>query len=382
MDPHCPPKPPRSLAWYCRVTGITLDGYRIASVHLIAIKFNYNVIFNYRKEVAINIVGQDICYSNIKIAYGTAEQGMKTAIRPAGAAPADRFGGRFDGKAQDDFLHVLVNDQPFIAGVSSDRAEMWERSLHADYSSTESYKALFHAGLLMTGMTEIDVLVTGLPVSQFQDERRRKALEAQFTGKHKVTPKRTVEVKSVKVVAQPIGGLFDMLNQDDEAGDDAVIDEEARILVVDPGFFSLDWVLISDGEYHRRSSNTSLQASSVLLEQAGILIAQEYGAKPTVEALENAVRAGKTSILLMGQRVDFQPYLKRASQELSSVIANSIQKSLRSEQMSPDIVVLTGGGADFFRETIQDAFPRLKVISPNEPVLSNARGFWLMGSVA
>jgi plasmid segregation protein ParM len=74
--------------------------------------------------------------------------------------------------------------------------------------------------------------------------------------------------------------------------------------------------------------------------------------------------------------------LKRASQELSSVIANSIQKSLRSEQMSPDIVVLTGGGADFFRETIQDAFPRLKVISPNEPVLSNARGFWLMGSVA
>ena len=330
----------------------------------------------------MNIVGQDIGYSNIKIAYGTAEQGMKTAIRPAGAAPADRFGGRFDGKAQDDFLHVLVNDQPFIAGVSSDRAEMWERSLHADYSSTESYKALFHAGLLMTGMTEIDVLVPGLPVSQFQDETRRKALEAQFTGKHKVTPKRTVEVKSVKVVAQPIGGLFDMLNQDDEAGDDAVIDEEARILVVDPGFFSLDWVLISDGEYHRRSSNTSLQASSVLLEQAGILIAQEYGAKPTVEALENAVRAGKTSILLMGQRVDFQPYLKRASQELSSVIANSIQKSLRSEQMSPDIVVLTGGGADFFRETIQDAFPRLKVISPNEPVLSNARGFWLMGSVA
>lgn len=324
----------------------------------IAILLAYNA-----KEIAINIVGQDIGYSNIKLAYGPTELGMKTAIRPAGAAPADRFGGRFDGKAQDDFLHVLVDDKPFIAGVSGDRAEMWERSLNADYPSTPSYKALFHAGLLMTGMTEIDVLVTGLPVSRFQDEARRKALEKQFTGKHKITPKRTVEVASVKVVAQPIGGLFGMINQDDAAAEDGVIDEEARILVVDPGFFSLDWVMVSNGEFHRQSSDTSLKASSVLLEQAGILMAEDFGAKPTVEALENAVRAGKISILMMRQRVDLAPYIKRASEGMSSVIANPIQKSLRNEKMSPDLVVLTGGGADFFRHIIQNAFPRLNVIS-------------------
>ena len=61
---------------------------------------------------------------------------------------------------------------------------MWERSLHADYSKTESYKALFHAGLLLSEMPEIDVFVTGLPVSQYQDEARRKLLEQQFIGKH------------------------------------------------------------------------------------------------------------------------------------------------------------------------------------------------------
>ena len=49
--------------------------------------------------------------------------------------------------------------------------------------------------------------------------------------------------------------------------------------------------------------------------------------------------------------------------------------------MSPDIVVLVGGGAGFFKKTIQEAFPRLKVVSPEQSVLSNARGFWLMGSV-
>lgn len=332
----------------------------------------------------MNIVGLDIGYSNLKLAIGSSDNGCRTILRPAGAAPADRFGSRFDGKAQSDFLHVLVDDESFVAGVSSDRAELWQRSLHADYSKSLSYKALFHAGLLLSEMSEVDVLVTGLPVSQFQDESRRKELEAQFTGTHKITPKRVVNVKKVKVIAQPVGGLLDYMNQQDMNPDKSSlqIDDEARVLVVDPGFFSLDWVLVSNGQLQRQSSGTSLNASSVLLEQAGKLIAEDHGASPTTESMENAIRGGKSSILLMGQRVDIQPYIARASELLASVTADSIQKSLRVESVSPDIVVLVGGGAQFFKKTIEAAFPRLKVVTPEEPVFSNARGFWLMGACA
>ncbi|MEZ4128505.1 plasmid stability protein StbA, partial [Salmonella enterica] len=161
-----------------------------------------------------------------KLAYSDKSGNLVTAIRPAGAAPADRFGSRFDGRAQDDFLHVLVGDDPYIAGVSSDRAEMWERSLHADYANTPSYQALFHAGLLMAGTTDVKMLVTGLPVHQYKDEKLRAALEAKFIGEHRITPKRTVNVEKVKVVAQPVGGLFDMINQEDE--ENPQIDEDAR----------------------------------------------------------------------------------------------------------------------------------------------------------
>jgi len=38
-------------------------------------------------------------------------------------------------------------------------------------------------------------------------------------------------------------------------------------------------------------------------------------------------------------------------------------------------VVLVGGGAEFFREAVQSAFPQLAVATPKESVLSNARGF-------
>jgi plasmid segregation protein ParM len=155
----------------------------------------------------LNILGIDIGYSNLKLAFSKSGDKPKTILRPAGAAPADRFGNRFDGKVQADFLHVLVGDEEFVAGVSPDRAEMWTRSLHADYSSSHSYKALFHAGLLLSEMDRIDTLVTGLPVSQYLDENRKKVLVEQMQGTHQVTPKRAVTAENVKVVPQPIGGF-------------------------------------------------------------------------------------------------------------------------------------------------------------------------------
>jgi plasmid segregation protein ParM len=322
----------------------------------------------------VNILGIDIGYSNLKLAFGPKGESPQTCLRPAGAAPADRFGSRFDGKAQDDFLHVLVEEQEFVAGVSSDRAEMWSRSLHADYTTRPSYQALFHAGLLLSEMERIDVLVTGLPVSQYLDEARRNALAGQMRGTHPITPKRMVSVEKVKVIPQPIGGLLDYIAQED------VDIEEARVLVVDPGFFSVDWVVIAHKDIHRQSSGTNLNASSVILEEASRLIAKDHGAAVNTETLENAVRAGKHTVLVLGQRAEIAPYIEQAAKTVGPVAIESIQKSLRTENKMPDLVILVGGGAPFFRDALQSAFPRLTVATPKNPVFSNARGFWLMGN--
>jgi len=322
----------------------------------------------------LNILGIDIGYSNLKLAFGQKGETPKTHLRPAGAAPSDRFGARFDGKAQEDFLHVLVDGKEFVAGVSPDRAELWSRSLHADYTASASYEALFHAGLLLSEMERIDTIVTGLPVSQYLDEARRNAVVEQMQGSHQVTPKRTVSVERVKVIPQPIGGLLDYIAQEDADIDDA------RVLVVDPGFFSVDWVVIAHKDLHRQSSGTSLNASSVVLEEVSRLIAKDHGSAVNTETLENAIRSGKGSVLVLGQRVEVAPYIEQATKTVGPVVVESIQKSLRTESKMPDLVVLVGGGAGFFRESVQNAFPRLSVVTPKEPVYSNVRGFWLMGA--
>lgn len=324
----------------------------------------------------MNIIGIDIGYSNLKLAFGAQGGFPKAHLRPAGAAPANRFGARFDGKAQEDFLHVLVDGQEFIAGVSPDRAEMWSRSLHADYYASDSYRALFHAGLLLSEMDWVDVLVTGLPVAQYLDEQRKKAVAEQMRGTHQLTPRRTVTVNKVKVIPQPIGGLLDYISQED-----ADI-EDARVLVIDPGYFSVDWVVIANKDLHRQSSGTSLNAASVVLEEASRLIARDYGTTINAESLENAIRLGKPTVLILGQRVELAPYIGQASQTVGPVVIESIQQSLRTESRMADLVVLVGGGATFFREAVQQAFPRLAVVTPKEPVFSNVRGFWLMGAAS
>jgi plasmid segregation protein ParM len=222
----------------------------------------------------MTVLGIDIGYSNLKLACGDPGGEPRVLLRPAGAAPADRLGERIASNGEEDFLRVLVNGEPFVAGLSPDRAELWSRELHEDYPSTTSYRALFHAGLLLAELDQIDRVVTGLPVNQYLNRELRERLAGQMRGEHQITPRRKITVSEVKVVPQPVGGFVDYV----WGLPDAAEIEDSRVLVVDPGFFSVDWVLISNGELRRQSCGTSLEASSVILDEAVRLIARISGA--------------------------------------------------------------------------------------------------------
>lgn len=64
----------------------------------------------------------------------------------------------------------------------------------------------------MSEQKEIDVLVTGLPVSQYMEVECIEALKTQLEGEHQITPKRSVAVKSVVVVPQPASAYMDVVS--------------------------------------------------------------------------------------------------------------------------------------------------------------------------
>ena len=169
--------------------------------------------------------------------------------------------------------------------------------------------------MLRAETESIDVVVTGLPVSQFHEPQRKSDLVQRLKGAHQVTPKRSITVHDVKVLPQPAGAYMDLV----QTGGDLGLIEEGRVVVIDPGFFSVDWVALEAGEIRYSSSGTSLQAMSVLLETIDKLISEDHGAKVGMDRLEKAMRTGDLQVLLFGEKVDISPYLNAASQCFAAV---------------------------------------------------------------
>ena len=273
-----------------------------------------------------------------------------------------------------DGITVNVDGEDYLCGVHPEKLENWTRVLHDDFPESRDYKALFLAALSIVNRPIIDCLVVGLPVDQYFDKARRDALQRKLEGDHR-NGQRATYVRQVIVVPQPIGGYMDMLSVNTTANL-----HEQRVLVCDPGFFSMDWVLVQDGQVRKQASGSSRLASSVVLEEASRLIFDEFGAKVSRERIEWVIQKGTTDMPFRGRSLDISPYLKRASSKVSSMVVNEILDSLRREKTDADVVLMVGGGADYFGENIKDSLGDAMSFTAENPALANARGFWHYGA--
>jgi len=322
-------------------------------------------------------IGLDVGYSNLKIAVGEAVGSPRMIVRPAGAAPVDRLGEQIGAARRQDSILVEVDGQRWAAAIEPARFEGWQRSLHEDYAASPAYQALVKAALVLANRPVVDQLVTGLPVAQARDPRRREALRRSLVGRH-VTERGTVEVGEVRIVPQPVGAFVDLLWSDLDSVTLARI-EEGTVLVLDAGYYSFDWAVIVAGELRRGASGTSLEAMSVLLERAATRIAEQHGGRPQPLALEAALRQGREHVLVLGQRVLLKPALEGAVREVGGVALEALRQALRREATNVDLVVVTGGGGALYGREAAALFPGAEVRLPGDPVCANARGFFHYG---
>ena len=182
----------------------------------------------------------------------------------------------------------------------------------------------------------------------------------------------------MRIVPQPVGAFIDLLWADPGADTLARI-EDGTVLMLDAGFYSVDWAVVVAGELRRGASGTSLEAMSVLLERAAALVAEEHGGRAQPLALEAALRQGREHLLVLGKRVPLPPVLERAAQEVAGVALEALRQALRREATNVDLVVVTGGGGALYGRAVADLFPGAQVRLARDPVGANARGFFLYG---
>lgn len=323
------------------------------------------------------VMGLDIGYSNLKVVAGTQGK-ARSHVLPVGAGPSrlmprDLRGGAIDA------IYVSVDDEEYAAGVEPDRLQSWERELHGSYTETKSYRALFYAALLLSESETIDVLVTGLPVDQFKNPKNREALESMMKGQHQITPAVSVTVKEVVVVPQP-GGAY--LHAVSSVTDTDIIElfDEGRTLIIDPGFYSVDFVSFLAGEIQYDYSGTSHEAVSAILEHCASSIQRDYGFLPKIDMIEKAIRMHKPHIFLNSRKVPLGNYLTKASADVAEIALTAMKRTLRKDDMNPDVVVLAGGGAMFYEGAARSVYPLAKIVVPEQSVMAIADGYWSLGA--
>lgn len=332
------------------------------------------------------IMGQDIGYSNVKVTYGRADEKPQTAIFPIGAVPLETFNNALRGMQGGDLniTKVDVDGETYAVGFEPGKIASSARYTSETYTQTKEYRALFYAGLLHAETDEIDVLITGLPVSHYKNEALRSGLISMMQGEHRVGERRTINVKEVRVIPQPGGGFLNAMSEamDKDNNKHVSMMNHGSCLVIDPGYFSNDFVVFEEGSLVQEASDSTLHATSKIIERAAQRISDSirHAAGKGLEPykLESAIRNKKPIIYFQGEEVDVKKELEVPAKEVGRLALAEISSCLRS--YSPDIIVLVGGGADFFEPSVKEAFPNLEIVKCSDSVAAVSKGYWEWGA--
>lgn len=326
----------------------------------------------------MSALGLDIGYSNLKAVFTGGDGTVKTVTLPAGAG---LVGARSVNilEPQTPGIRVEVEGDQYVVGVPQSEFPSQTRQLATDYTRTPQYKALFFGALSLQPSDEIEVLVTGLPVDVYRKGAEVEWLAQLMRGKHEIGDGRIVDVKDVEVIPQPLGSFLSCV---EGSKDDRESLASETVLVVDPGFFSCDYTLLSQGRIVGECSNHNCHAMSRFVEEMGKEIVAEFGGAVPFSVLEEVVRAKKTEVYLQSIKRDISGIYARVAKRVIADATKDILNRMRSLDLVVNIVVLTGGGASYWAEEIGSYFPGAKIVLTEDPVAANAMGFYHHARVA
>lgn len=258
------------------------------------------------------------------------------------------------------------------------------RILDPTFATSDTYLALIRGAFFYMGVKEVDLLVVGLPVSTWGEYKDK--MQARLVGTHEIpnigraadgaenngeTIK--VVVKQIQVLPQPLGAFFDYSIRNNLYKDM----KNQMNLLIDPGFYTTDWLLTHGTKPIESRSGSHSGGMSTIIASIAESVGKKLGTQINdLTPIDTAIRTN-TKPRFFGQEFDLTEYLvaaKSKSRQFVSVLANKVGSGV-----DVDNIILAGGGAEFFREAIQEKFPKHTIITTKDPVYANVRGFQVAG---
>jgi plasmid segregation protein ParM len=274
-----------------------------------------------------------------------------------------------------DTIIVTVDGTAYEVGPDSLLLETSDttRTLNDQYIHTAQYKALTYGALAYMNEESIDLLVVGLPVSNY--ESHHEALKRHLIGVHKINEKFSCNIKNVLVVYQPLGGLTHCmsLSKTTLANYDL---EYSMNLIIDPGFLTVDFLLANGNKMIENKSGAHNGGVSRILNAIADSISKKLGKKyENYNAIDRALKRRKLKIA--GKDEDLLEHIKNTKSVIESPI--TYMKNMIGDGSDIDNIILLGGGANIFEKTLKENFKDREIIVIEDPSFANVKGYQIIG---
>lgn len=314
----------------------------------------------------------DLGYGFTKFIQGVSEKGdFKPASFPSIASIAGKknLGGGFLKERDtitvkhDDVMYEIGKDVVLGASAYSNRI------LNKRYIESNDYAALMKGALKMMKLSTIDVLVLGAPVNNYDEVKD--VLKSKWHGEIDLDGESKVRINKVIVLPQPLGGFALYGNQ---AGNYEKIKNQ-RNLIIDPGYFTFDW-LLTDNMKVMEGSNSYEGGMSFVIKAIIKELGNEANNLTTMTRVDEFFYAGK-QFMFNGKDVDLNKYLPVAN----SVIEKSVQTMITSlsDLHNIDNIIVIGGAAEIYLPIVQKNFKDRDVKVAKGKSFSNVLGFQYIG---
>jgi plasmid segregation protein ParM len=320
---------------------------------------------------------------------------------PAMAIPSDPSAmGEIATRTRDTF-DVPVGRSSYEVGrdvVLAQTGNDFGREITDEYFRSPIYEALMKGALRYIDQDLIDVLVVGLPVSQYLNDDRRTFLVEQWkTGTDRVIDLgagKKVHIMDVVVRPQPLGGYVEMFNHMDELNR-VIVESKGALapvksaddilnlttLVVDPGEHTLDWLLIQQGQINTKASGAASDAGRHRIVRAVYEALQAKIGRPLGSAIlpriNEALRTNMR-IKLSGVPYDLAEFDSLITTAVEDPI-NRLIEGLRGMHESIDVITMVGGHPERYRDELHRRFPSIPILTFENSVEANVRGYQAVG---
>lgn len=332
-----------------------------------------------------NSIGESISTAAIEVGYGDTKSAYRNALGrvimnsiPSITPPYSSkvLSGSLGKRSTLNTFEIKVGHQSFEIGpdvmASVGGTINTGRNVGEQFPETPEYEALVLGAIALMNASNIGHLILGLPVHNML--KYADYLKNKFASTFLIN-NRMVTIERVTVLPQPIGTLVRLA-----ALQQAPLTKGVNRLIIDPGYYSTDWIVANGFQISEKRSSGTVCGISHILTEASKYISADYGLKfERIERLGAALRE-KTSLSLHSVVID-NPTLWKYIERCDHIIIECLKVIEQSVGEMDDIaeVTLTGGGGVFFTRLCEARYKNQKVDLIGDARYANVIGFLLQG---